>query len=40
VEAGFDLNLTPNMILGLTYGGQFGSGLTDQTVRGNFSIKF
>ncbi len=40
VEAGLDLNLTPNMILGLAYGGQFGSGLTDQTVRGNFSIKF
>jgi outer membrane autotransporter protein len=40
VEAGLDLNLTANMILGLAYGGQFGSGLTDQTVRGNFSIKF
>jgi outer membrane autotransporter protein len=40
VEAGLDLNLTSNMILGLAYGGQFGSGLTDQTVRGSFSIRF
>uniref|UniRef100_UPI0013D08688 autotransporter domain-containing protein n=1 Tax=Klebsiella pneumoniae TaxID=573 RepID=UPI0013D08688 len=31
VEAGLDLNLTPSATLGLSYGGQFGSGLADQT---------
>ncbi|QCI67184.1 autotransporter outer membrane beta-barrel domain-containing protein [Phreatobacter stygius] len=40
VEAGVDLNLAANAVIGITYGGQFGSGLTDQTVRGNFAVKF
>ncbi len=40
VEAGLDLNLTSSATLGLSYGGQFGSGLTDQTLRGNFAVKF
>ncbi|QWG18721.1 autotransporter outer membrane beta-barrel domain-containing protein [Bradyrhizobium sediminis] len=39
-DLGLDLNLTPNAALGLTYGGQFGSGVTDQTVRGNFAVRF
>jgi outer membrane autotransporter protein len=40
VEAGLDFNITPNTKLGLSYGGQFGSGLTDQTMQGNLSVKF
>ncbi|QWG13574.1 autotransporter outer membrane beta-barrel domain-containing protein [Bradyrhizobium sediminis] len=40
VDLGLDLNLTRNATLGLTYGGQFGSGVTDQTVRGNFAVRF
>jgi uncharacterized protein with beta-barrel porin domain len=26
--------------LGLSYGGQFGSGVTDQVFRANFAVKF
>lgn len=40
IEAGLDLNLTPNAVLGLSYGGQLGSDLTDQTVRANLSVRF
>ncbi|HEY4201822.1 MAG TPA: autotransporter domain-containing protein [Devosiaceae bacterium] len=40
VDAGIDLNLTANTTLGLSYDGQFGSGTTAQTLRGNFAIKF
>ena len=40
VEAGLDLNLTPQATLGISYGGQFGSRLTDQSIRGNFTWKF
>lgn len=40
VDLGFDVNVTPNATLGLTYGGQFGSGVTDQTLRGNFAVRF
>ncbi|WP_457488814.1 autotransporter outer membrane beta-barrel domain-containing protein, partial [Tardiphaga sp. P5_C10] len=39
-DLGFDVNVTPNAVLGLTYGGQFGSGVTDQTLRGNFAVRF
>ncbi|MGO4287332.1 autotransporter outer membrane beta-barrel domain-containing protein [Bosea sp. TAB14] len=40
VDVGLDLNLTANAMLGLSYGGQFGSGLTDQTLRGNLNVRF
>ena len=40
VEAGLDFNLSPGAVLGVSYGGQFGSGVTDQTFRANFSMKF
>lgn len=39
-DLGFDVNLTPNAALGLSYGGQFGSGVTDHTLRGNFAVRF
>ncbi|SFM17274.1 outer membrane autotransporter barrel domain-containing protein [Bradyrhizobium sp. NFR13] len=39
-DLGFDVNVAPNATLGLTYGGQFGSGMTDQTLRGNFAVRF
>ncbi len=40
IEAGFDFRLAPNAMLGISYGGQFGAGTLDQSVRGNLSIKF
>ena len=40
VDAGFDFRLAPNATLGISYGGQFGAGSLDQSVRGNLSIKF
>jgi subtilase-type serine protease len=40
IDAGVDVRVAPNATVGLSYGGQFGSGLTDQTVRGTFNAKF
>ena len=40
VEAGLDINLTPAATLGIAYDGQFGSGLTDQSVKGTLGVKF
>jgi len=40
VEAGLDFALTPNTVLGVTYGGQFGSGVVDQSFKANFNAKF
>lgn len=40
VDIGLDVKLTPNVTLGLSYGGQFGNGATDQTARGNLAVKF
>jgi len=40
LDLGLDFNLTRNAVLGITYGGQFGSSLVDQTVRANFSARF
>ncbi|MDR6759246.1 outer membrane autotransporter protein [Mycoplana sp. BE70] len=40
VEAGFDLALTANTALGVTYGGQFGSEAIDQSFKANFNAKF
>lgn len=40
VEAGLDFRVAPNANLGLSYGGQFGSGALDQSIRGSFSLRF
>ena len=40
VEAGLDFALSPTAMLGVSYGGQFGSGAIDQTFRANFNVKF
>ncbi len=40
IEAGLDYAITSNAMLGVTYGGQFGSGLSDQSVKANFNVKF
>lgn len=39
VEAGLDFNLTPAATLGVSYAGQFSSGLADQSVRASFNWK-
>lgn len=40
VEAGLDLAIAPGATLGVSYDGQFASGLSDQSVRANFNWKF
>nr|WP_180882931.1 autotransporter domain-containing protein [Mesorhizobium loti] len=40
IDAGLDYALSPNATLGVAYGGQFGSGATDQSVRASFNVKF
>jgi outer membrane autotransporter protein len=40
VEAGLDFALSSTATFGVTYGGQFGSGVTDQTFRANLNAKF
>ncbi|CEJ12241.1 Extracellular serine protease precursor [bacterium YEK0313] len=40
VEAGLDMMLSPAATLGLSYGGQFGSGATDQTVKAHLAVHF
>lgn len=40
IEAGLDYTITPNASVGLTYDGQFGSGLADQSVKATFNINF
>ncbi|MGO4686133.1 autotransporter domain-containing protein [Hyphomicrobium sp. 2TAF46] len=40
IEAGLDLALSRAATLGVTSGGQFGSGLSDQSVKANFDVKF
>lgn len=40
LDSGFDVNVSANATLGLFYGGQFGSGTTDQSIRGNFNMRF
>jgi outer membrane autotransporter protein len=40
IEAGLDVALSPVATLGVSYGGQFGSGVTDQSVRANFNMTF
>ncbi|MHA3903110.1 autotransporter outer membrane beta-barrel domain-containing protein [Castellaniella sp. WN] len=40
IEAGLDYAITPASTLGVSYGGQFGSGLSDQSVRARLNVKF
>jgi len=40
VEAGLDFAISPTATLGVSYGGQFGSGDRDQGVKANLSVKF
>ncbi|MCB8822809.1 autotransporter outer membrane beta-barrel domain-containing protein [Microvirga rosea] len=40
IEAGLDFAITPAATLGITYGGQFGSGMADQSVKADFNVKF
>jgi outer membrane autotransporter protein len=40
IDAGLDLHVTSQTTLGLSYGGQFGNGAIDQSVRGNFTVRF
>jgi outer membrane autotransporter protein len=39
-EAGFDLQVNGRTTIGLSYSGEFGSGTTDQSVRGNLTVRF
>ncbi|MFK4826250.1 autotransporter outer membrane beta-barrel domain-containing protein [Paenochrobactrum sp. BZR 588] len=40
IEAGLDFAITKNSKLGVSYQGQFGSGITQNGVNANFSVKF
>lgn len=40
VDLGLDMKVAPNAMLGISYGGQFGSDAIDQTIRANFTAKF
>jgi fibronectin-binding autotransporter adhesin len=40
LDAGLDFGISEEALLSLSYGGQFSTGAVDQSVRGNFSLKF
>ncbi|MFL9966076.1 autotransporter domain-containing protein, partial [Paraburkholderia sediminicola] len=40
IEAGLDFQITPKASLVVTYGGQFGSGTTSQSVQGTLKVRF
>lgn len=40
LDLGLDVELTPDATLGISYGGQFGSGLSDQFVRASLNVAF
>lgn len=40
IEAGLDYAISPNATLGISYGGQFGSGIADHSAKANFNVKF
>ncbi|MFC7398203.1 autotransporter-associated beta strand repeat-containing protein [Chelatococcus sp. GCM10030263] len=40
LDAGLDFGISEEALLGLSYGGQFSTSAVDQSVRGNFSLKF
>ena len=40
IDAGLDLALGPNTTAGVSYSGQFGGGVTDNGVKGRFTLLF
>lgn len=40
LDTGIDIALTSRAVLGIAYGGQFGSGASDQSVRASFNLGF
>lgn len=40
IEASIDYAITPSATLGLSYAGQLGSGMSDQSARFNLNVKF
>ncbi|SDN71762.1 autotransporter domain-containing protein, partial [Ensifer sp. YR511] len=40
VEVGLDYAISPSAGFGISYAGQFGDGLADQSFRANFNVKF
>ena len=40
LEAGLDVKLKPAATLGVSYSGQYGSGVTDQGMKANLTMKF
>jgi outer membrane autotransporter protein len=40
INAGIDLALSPDATVGVSYSGQFGSGITDNSIRGVFKLSF
>lgn len=40
IEASVDYALTPAATLGISYAGQFGARLSDQSVRASLSVRF
>lgn len=40
VEAGLDFTLSPTATLGISYNGQFGNHLVDQSIKADLSMKF
>jgi outer membrane autotransporter protein len=40
LDAGVDIAITRNATLGVSYGGQFASSASDQSIRANFNMKF
>jgi fibronectin-binding autotransporter adhesin len=39
-DLGLDVDISENAAFGFSYGGQFGSGSTDQSVQANFVVRF
>ncbi len=40
IDAGLDYAMSPDTALSISYGAQFGSNVSDQSIRGNFNWKF
>ena len=40
VEGGVDMSVRSNVTVSVSYGGQFGSGVTDQTARATLAVRF
>ncbi|HEX9806209.1 MAG TPA: autotransporter outer membrane beta-barrel domain-containing protein, partial [Alteraurantiacibacter sp.] len=40
LDLGAAVALTPGATLGVSYGGQFGSGFTDHSVKANIAVRF